>query len=516
MTELSFLLPPGSKASIASSIAMPDYFVDLNLDQIEQSLFVNKASLNLTDVFRSPLTNPQDVQFRQSFLQDLEHTTIRESIDRFIGDLARIRDFEARKTKTYYSRQKEWWLLEAIRLYAATVSELRDHLSVAQCKSQALIALVDYLSTYVDSSTFKDFTREAQALSAELHSIRYTVLIRGLRVDVRNEVDAQDYGAEVQNVFSRFRQGDVSRYSFEFRDDIEMNHVEAQILDGVAGLNPDLFGRIKAFSVQHDSFVDLTIARFDREVQFYLSYLDYIQPLKQSRLPFCYPNVSDTNTSVTQGFDLALGQKLLGPRQIPVLNDFSLSGAERIVVVSGPNQGGKTTFARMVGQLHHIAALGYPLPAVSVDLALPDRIFTHFERQEQLKNLRGKLEDDIYRIHAILDKASDKSLVLINEMFTSTSLRDAIFLSKNVAAKLLRIGCRCLWVTFLDELSVLGPETVSMTSMVKEENTAERTFKVIRRPADGHAYAMSVAEKYHLTFDNILERIADESASSVS
>jgi DNA mismatch repair protein MutS len=201
---------------------------------------------------------------------------------------------------------------------------------------------------------------------------------------------------------------------------------------------------------------------------------------------------------------------------VPILNSFEFKEAERILVVSGPNQGGKTTFARMVGQVHYLGALGYPIPCSSAQLALPGRIFTHFERQEQLQNLRGKLEDDIYRIHAILENATGESLVLINEMFTSTSLRDAVFLSKKVADLLLARGSRCVWVTFLDELSRIGPETVSMTSMVNDHDTAERTFKVVRRAADGHAYAMSIAEKYHLTFENILERMDHESTSTAS
>jgi DNA mismatch repair ATPase MutS len=240
--------------------------------------------------------------------------------------------------------------------------------------------------------------------------------------------------------------------------------------------------------------------------------------MKAAGLPFSYPSVASSRkgSSIKEGFDLALARKLNGESHVPILNDFELKETERILVVSGPNQGGKTTFARMVGQVHYLAALGYPVPCSSAHLPFPGRIFTHFERQEQIQNLRGKLEDDIYRIHAILEKASTDSLNLINEMLTSTSLRDAIFLSKNVADLLLARECRCVWVTFLDELSRIGPETVSMTSMVNEHDTAERTFKVIRRPADGHAYAMSIAEKYHLTFDNILERMRDESTSSLS
>jgi DNA mismatch repair protein MutS len=518
MSQISFLFDPKSGIKEQSSDELPDFFVDLNLNQVEAALFSGLEAYKLTDVFRFPLHDVRDVHFRQSLTQDLERSQIRQGVDAFLANIKRVRDCQARLAKAYYRRQKEWWLLEAIGIYATTVSELHRTLAREQHASPALGALADYLAEYIAGSEYTGFTKTAKDLRGRLRSVRYTALIRGLRVDVRNEVDARDYGAEVLEVFDRFRQGEVSRYSFEFRDDIEMNHVEAQILEGVARLNRDLFDEIGKFYDSHQSFIDSTVERFDREIQFYVTYLNYISPLRAAGLPFSYPSVepSEKDSSIKSGFDLALAQKLNSENRVPILNDFELKEAERILVVSGPNQGGKTTFARMVGQVHYLAALGYPVACSSAHLALPGRIFTHFERQEQIQNLRGKLEDDIFRIHAILESASADSLVLINEMFTSTSLRDAIFLSKRVADLLLARGSRCVWVTFLDELSRIGPETVSMTSMVNEHDTAERTFKVIRRPADGHAYAMSIAEKYHLTFDNILERMHSESTSSVS
>ncbi|RAZ91502.1 DNA mismatch repair protein MutS [Mesorhizobium hawassense] len=490
--------------------AEPACFVDLNLDQIVAAVTAGRSEYNLIPFFHAPARRAGVVRYRHEVFGDLEDEAVKQAVRQFARRMREMRETLATAAKLHYRYQKERVILDAVTAHCDAVTALGGDLSHARLQSRGLIAFRDFLAQHANSSHFQALRREAIRIKDELSNVRYCLHIKGGRIRVRKPEMEIDYSAEVEKTFDKFKRGAAKSYLAKFSDFFEMNHVEAAVLGMVAQLYPEIFQALHAFCEANATFVDPKISAFDRQVQFYLAYLEYIAPLRRDGLDFCYPEMlcGGKNVSSAGGFDLALAQKLHAENAVVVANDFHLKGPERIIVVTGPNQGGKTTFARAFGQLHYLASLGCPVPGNSARLFLFDRLFSHFEKEEDTRSLHGKLEDDLLRIHAILGQATSQSVVIMNEIFTSTTLHDALFLGQKVMEELTGLDLLAVCVTFVDELSKLNETTVSMVSTVDPKVPARRTFKVVRRPADGLSHAMAIANQHRLAYEELRERLA--------
>jgi len=488
-------------------IGIPPFFTDLNLDQIVEAITANRQEYDLKPFFYTPLSDAETIRYRHEVFQDMEDAALMEHIKEFAERMMTMHRYLRLAQKSDFNYRKKGWFLEAALIYCKAVTGLTQSLDSADLKSRGLLAFRKYLTNYIQSQGFHSLLAEAQKVKGRLSDVRYCVIIQNGKFSVRGYEGETDYS--VEKFIEKFEQGAVKDYRVKLNKMSGMNHIEAQILNFVARLYPEPFAALELFCERQSSFVDETIRDIDREIQFYIAYLEFIAEIKHKGLPFCYPQISTTSREVFDfdAFDLALARTLLYTNKPVICNDFFLEEPERIIVVSGPNQGGKTTFARTFGQLHYLASLGCPVPGRQAQLFLFDQIFTHFEREEDIHNLRGKLQDDMVRIHNILDQATPNSILILNEIFSSTALKDAVFLSKEVMARIMELDLLCVWVTFIDELSSLSEKTISMISTVVPENPALRTFKIVRKPADGLAYAFSLAKKHRLTYKQIKERI---------
>ncbi|WP_106403658.1 MutS-related protein [Actinocorallia populi] len=509
MAIRSILFGAGESFPVPGEVAEPEYFRDLNLDRIAAGVAEAGKEPGVAALFRLPTRDTRLVAFRQQVFRDLEEPGVREVAERFAAAMARTRRRLELIGRMKHPPQAHRWHLDLVLEHADAVTAFAGALEGIELTAPGLRALRDDMTEHVREASFLRLREQARALHDRLGEVRYDILLRGDRITVAHHDPAErfDYAEQVLAMFARFRPDPGGRPP-ERPGDMGLDQVEAGVLDLVVELFPDVFRDLAAFSEAHRGFIPAGLIGLERELRFYLGYLAYLAPLREAGLPFCHPAVSATDKTLLahDAFDLALAAVLAERGERVVGNDLSLDGDERVLVVSGPNQGGKTTLSRTFGQLHHLAALGCPVPGSRARVFLPDRILTHYERAEHPEALASKLEDELLRMRDILALATPDSVIILNEIFTSTTWDDARELSATVLAGLSRLDAPCLWVSFLDELSGLDPKAVSMVGAVAEDGTT-RTYKVVRRPPDGRAHALAIAERHGLTRARITERI---------
>lgn len=236
------------------------------------------------------------------------------------------------------------------------------------------------------------------------------MLIKNGTIRVRKREGQPDLSEQIIKTFEKFRQGDVKDYRQNLPEESYAAHVEAAVLNMAAGLYRDTFADLNDFCKEYIRFDDETLFRFAREVQFYLSWLDYIRPLRAAGLPFQYPEISETPDDLynREGFDIALAAFLL---EKTVKNDFMLKKPEQIIVATAPTREEKPPSPGRLARHTTSRRWAYVRSGREAKLYLFDHIFTHFSREEDISTLNGKLQDDLVRLRDLLSGASEKALL---------------------------------------------------------------------------------------------------------
>src|SRR6266702_554803 len=240
------------------TLEAPDFFVDLNLDQIIDAITAGRQEYNLKPFFYTSLHDIDAITYRHEILRELDYTS-----------------------------QKQRWFVDAVEMYCDAVHCLVHDLSLVDLQSRGFLAFREYVTDYANSSRFTALLAETKKLKADLSAVKYCLLIKGNSIKVRIYESEIDYSADVEETFAKFKQGAVKDHRVKFRNWPDMDHVEAQILDLVAKLYPDIFLHLDDYCAKNGKYLDETIAIFDREIQFYVAYLEYIATLKRAGLKFC-------------------------------------------------------------------------------------------------------------------------------------------------------------------------------------------------------------------------------------
>ena len=190
---------------------------------------------------------------------------------------------------------------------------------------------------------------------------------------------------------------------------------------------------------------------------------------------------------------------------IVIPNDLHNDKGERFFVLTGPNQGGKTTFARSLGQLVYFTKMGLDVPAVSANVPYFPDIQTHFSVEESVETGRGKLKEELTRLAPMMEENRKDTFVIINELFTTAASYDAEIMGKKVLKHFIGLGCMGIYVTHLQELAGSHEGIVSLRAMLDENRI--QTFKIERGAAEDTACAENVVNRYRLTYEQLKERL---------
>ncbi len=180
-----------------------------------------------------------------------------------------------------------------------------------------------------------------------------------------------------------------------------------------------------------------------------------------------------------------------------VANDLALDDATRMLVITGPNMGGKSTYMRQTALIVLLAQIGSFVPAAACELSLVDRIFTRIGSSDDLAGGRSTFMVEMSETANILHNASDRSLVLMDEVGRGTSTFDGLSLAWAAAEQLARLRAFTLFATHYFELTVL-PESepvVANVHLSATEHNERIVFlhHVLPGPAS-QSYGLAVAQ----------------------
>jgi DNA mismatch repair ATPase MutS len=281
----------------------------------------------------------------------------------------------------------------------------------------------------------------------------------------------------------------------------ESRELSPDIINGAASLNPELMKKLKEFKSEFLSYYRANIVYYRKELEFYLTMLDFTDRIRQAGIPLTYPTVGEGRIiNITEAYDVSLLAK--GETNI-VPNDISFTTEAPFYFLTGANGGGKTTYLRTVGIAVLMFLLGCPVPCVSATISDISSVFTHFPRDERFDG-SGRFVEENNRVNAILDNMDDNSLVLLNETYSTTNEENAVKMTEKLASELWGKRIFGLYITHQHSLS--GSEIPYLNVLIDLTDENRRTYKIARQKSVGGSYAKDILIRCGLTFEALENR----------
>ena len=531
--EASLLWPPGWNPgpSAQRAAASGDWVPDLELNLLIDHLCLAPSFRPFVrDILLELCTDVKVIEHRQAVLQDiLDSRELARRLEALLPKIDALHRHHLPREKGELLHEIAWRLGE-LEVFMQCVRELESLLDDASpaLRSEGFLLMKQRISRLMSDEAVQHLFRELPGMLSRARATRSITI--GVNID--NEL--QPSGATLLSINAdRFADHSPSFLRRLFGKGIAPLHEIHAARGSAPVLVPlfrdlsDIVGRsLKPVVEALQRFKDLQTLFLDtwgQEISFFLGAERVIRRLQTAGLPLCRPRVSTTPDSpytVQESYNivLALQAAVENGRDISskiVRNDASL-GAHEVSILTGPNQGGKTTWMQAVGLAHVMCQAGLYVPGTRAELFPVDAIYTHFPAAERRDPDSGRFVEEVKRVGEIFGRATPRSLVLMNESLTSTSPRESLELAREIVAALQMLGARSIYTTHLYELALeaeaLNAATRGVGTVVSHVARFERdggdirfTFKIEPGVPAGSSHAREVAARYGVSFTQILD-----------
>ena len=237
-----------------------------------------------------------------------------------------------------------------------------------------------------------------------------------------------------------------------------------------------------------------------KDIKIALSCCELYDFLKGKNIPLCYPEITSSDKMILDNiYDISL----LTQKADIVSNKAEFSENEKVVFISGANGGGKTSFIRAIGICNVMGSCGLFVPAKAATLSVRDNIFTVFPHQEQL-SMEGRFVTEKSFLKTAVEQATCKSLVIANELFSTTDETTALKQYQYFTCELENKNSRVLFVThFTNVVKFYSGKDYPLYSCKMENDSV--TYKV-ERSVDRSSSVALLLKKYRLEKSQLKER----------
>lgn len=494
------------KEVITTDAVRDVFFTDLNLTQIIDTVSAVWGE-DVTNFYRYFPLDFECEQYRREVFTDL---CVPDTFAAFLKFYRSMQDMDralSDREKVHTNLQRNIRLINAIFFYCDALSTLSNAIKSFSLSSPGLNAFKEALDLYCSTDEFKELYEVSSSVADSLGAFELSLVYDNNRVFLQSTEPSESVSDNFEDKLRRLYPDNEEPFKSPFMSTPELEGFERDVITLLMKKSPAVFKKISSLKSRHEDFSNNTFIRFYKEIGFYLSFISFVNSMKEKGFSFAIPTVNEDKRIEASGlYDLSLAI-LNSRRSLPVIdNDFYYDEDELFYVLTGPNQGGKTTFARSLGQLVFFTKMGLCVPAVRANLHYFNSIMTHFSVEESLETGRGKLMEELIRLKPMMTASDVNSFVIINELFTTAANYDACIMGTKVLKHFTQSGCHGIYVTHLSELLKNEEHAVGLCAALDENGI--QTYKILRSIMEYETVASRIIDKYELSYEQLKERLS--------